>query len=191
MDVCLFNPPSHGWPNPRPPSLVIHLVNLTVPQPLIADTTPFLTSSDSTRTLPSPCPQHARRPAQPRHPTPSRAPARPSPAPQPLATRPTRPSCCASNCVVSQAARPFCNRIILCGGVTKGKEGQARASHPHSDASSPRGEGGVPRVGGRVADDEDEGATLTPDLQKNPVDGFSAGLVDDDNILEWAIVIMG
>lgn len=32
---------------------------------------------------------------------------------------------------------------------------------------------------------------LTADLQKNPVDGFSAGLVDDDNILEWAIVIMG
>ncbi|CAK9784730.1 ubiquitin-conjugating enzyme [Cutaneotrichosporon oleaginosum] len=29
------------------------------------------------------------------------------------------------------------------------------------------------------------------DLQKNPVDGFSAGLVDDDNILEWSIVIMG
>jgi ubiquitin-conjugating enzyme E2 G1 len=34
-------------------------------------------------------------------------------------------------------------------------------------------------------------ALLTPDLQKNPVDGFSAGLVDDDNILEWSIVIMG
>ncbi|WVF70371.1 hypothetical protein IAT40_005161 [Kwoniella sp. CBS 6097] len=29
------------------------------------------------------------------------------------------------------------------------------------------------------------------DLQKSPVDGFSAGLVDDDNILEWQIVIMG
>ncbi|BEI94494.1 uncharacterized protein CcaverHIS019_0700660 [Cutaneotrichosporon cavernicola] len=29
------------------------------------------------------------------------------------------------------------------------------------------------------------------DLQRNPVDGFSAGLVDDDNILEWSIVIMG
>ena len=29
------------------------------------------------------------------------------------------------------------------------------------------------------------------DLQKNPVDGFSAGLVDDENILEWQIVIMG
>jgi ubiquitin-conjugating enzyme E2 G1 len=28
-------------------------------------------------------------------------------------------------------------------------------------------------------------------LQKNPVDGFSAGLVNDDNMLEWAIVIMG
>lgn len=29
------------------------------------------------------------------------------------------------------------------------------------------------------------------DLQKNPVDGFSAGLVDDENMLEWQIVIMG
>ena len=29
------------------------------------------------------------------------------------------------------------------------------------------------------------------ELQKYPVDGFSAGLVDDDNILEWQIVIMG
>jgi ubiquitin-conjugating enzyme E2 G1 len=29
------------------------------------------------------------------------------------------------------------------------------------------------------------------ELQKNPVDGFSAGLVDDENILEWQIVIMG
>ncbi|ODN83760.1 hypothetical protein L202_01851 [Cryptococcus amylolentus CBS 6039] len=27
-------------------------------------------------------------------------------------------------------------------------------------------------------------------MQKHPVDGFSAGLVDDDNILEWGIVIM-
>jgi ubiquitin-conjugating enzyme E2 G1 len=31
----------------------------------------------------------------------------------------------------------------------------------------------------------------TTELQKKPVDGFSAGLVDDDNILEWSIVIMG
>ncbi|KAG0368200.1 ubiquitin-conjugating enzyme/RWD-like protein [Gamsiella multidivaricata] len=29
------------------------------------------------------------------------------------------------------------------------------------------------------------------DLTKNPVEGFSAGLVDDDNIYEWEIVIMG
>lgn len=29
------------------------------------------------------------------------------------------------------------------------------------------------------------------EFQKNPVDGFSAGLVADDNMLEWAIVIMG
>ncbi|KAF9939197.1 Ubiquitin-conjugating enzyme E2 15 [Mortierella antarctica] len=29
------------------------------------------------------------------------------------------------------------------------------------------------------------------ELTKNPVEGFSAGLVDDDNIFEWEIVIMG
>ncbi|POY72863.1 hypothetical protein BMF94_4118 [Rhodotorula taiwanensis] len=28
-------------------------------------------------------------------------------------------------------------------------------------------------------------------LRKNPVDGFSAGLVDDDNIFEWEITIFG
>ena len=32
---------------------------------------------------------------------------------------------------------------------------------------------------------------LIAELQKNPVDGFSAGLVDDENMLEWQIVIMG
>ncbi len=29
------------------------------------------------------------------------------------------------------------------------------------------------------------------DLKKNPVDGFSAGLVDDSNIFEWEIMIVG
>ncbi|KAF9366006.1 Ubiquitin-conjugating enzyme 13 [Mortierella sp. NVP85] len=29
------------------------------------------------------------------------------------------------------------------------------------------------------------------DLSKNPVEGFSAGLVDDSNIFEWDILIMG
>lgn len=29
------------------------------------------------------------------------------------------------------------------------------------------------------------------ELRKHPVDGFSAGLVDDDNLLEWEIMIMG
>jgi hypothetical protein len=29
------------------------------------------------------------------------------------------------------------------------------------------------------------------ELRKRPVDGFSAGLVDDDNLLEWEIMIMG
>jgi hypothetical protein len=29
------------------------------------------------------------------------------------------------------------------------------------------------------------------DLTKNPVDGFSAGLVDDGNIFEWQVTIIG
>ncbi|KAJ9104605.1 hypothetical protein QFC21_002103 [Naganishia friedmannii] len=29
------------------------------------------------------------------------------------------------------------------------------------------------------------------ELRKRPVDGFSAGLVDDDNLLEWDIMIIG
>uniref|UniRef100_A0A7S1SZ89 E2 ubiquitin-conjugating enzyme n=1 Tax=Tetraselmis chuii TaxID=63592 RepID=A0A7S1SZ89_9CHLO len=29
------------------------------------------------------------------------------------------------------------------------------------------------------------------ELSKNPVDGFSAGLVDDSNVFEWQITIMG
>jgi len=29
------------------------------------------------------------------------------------------------------------------------------------------------------------------DLNKNPVDGFSAGLVDDSNVFEWEVLIVG
>ena len=29
------------------------------------------------------------------------------------------------------------------------------------------------------------------DLCKNPVDGFSAGLVDESNIFEWSVTIIG
>ena len=29
------------------------------------------------------------------------------------------------------------------------------------------------------------------ELRKHPVDGFSAGLVDDDNVYEWEITIFG
>jgi ubiquitin-conjugating enzyme E2 G1 len=29
------------------------------------------------------------------------------------------------------------------------------------------------------------------DLSKNPVDGFSAGLVDDSNVFEWQVTIIG
>lgn len=29
------------------------------------------------------------------------------------------------------------------------------------------------------------------ELNKNPVEGFSAGLVDDDNIYRWEVVVIG
>lgn len=29
------------------------------------------------------------------------------------------------------------------------------------------------------------------DLCKNPVDGFSAGLVDENNIFEWSVTVIG
>ncbi|KAA0068164.1 ubiquitin-conjugating enzyme E2 7 [Cucumis melo var. makuwa] len=32
---------------------------------------------------------------------------------------------------------------------------------------------------------------ISSDLYKNPVDGFSAGLVDESNIFEWSIKIIG
>ena len=32
---------------------------------------------------------------------------------------------------------------------------------------------------------------LMSELQKKPVDGFSAGLVDDDDIYKWEVLIMG
>jgi len=31
----------------------------------------------------------------------------------------------------------------------------------------------------------------TSDLRKSPVEGFSAGLVDDSNVFEWEIIIIG
>lgn len=32
---------------------------------------------------------------------------------------------------------------------------------------------------------------LYADLCKNPVDGFSAGLLDDTNLFEWSVTIIG
>ena len=29
------------------------------------------------------------------------------------------------------------------------------------------------------------------ELSRNPIEGFSAGLVDDSNVFEWAVTIMG
>lgn len=35
------------------------------------------------------------------------------------------------------------------------------------------------------------GAPASAELTKNPVDGFSAGLVDDSNVFEWQVTIIG
>eukprot|EP00003_Mantamonas_plastica_P002720 TRINITY_DN12086_c0_g2_i1.p2 TRINITY_DN12086_c0_g2~~TRINITY_DN12086_c0_g2_i1.p2 ORF type:complete len:174 (-),score=64.46 TRINITY_DN12086_c0_g2_i1:195-716(-) len=44
-------------------------------------------------------------------------------------------------------------------------------------------------------DDSSQGALLLArqlkELTKNPVEGFSAGLVDDDNLFEWDLMIIG
>lgn len=34
-------------------------------------------------------------------------------------------------------------------------------------------------------------AAHASDLTKHPVEGFSAGLIDDDNVYEWEITIFG
>ena len=33
--------------------------------------------------------------------------------------------------------------------------------------------------------------SFLPELNKNPVEGFSAGLIDDDDIYKWEVVIIG
>ena len=35
------------------------------------------------------------------------------------------------------------------------------------------------------------GCCFFAELTKHPVDGFSAGLIDDSNLFEWQITIMG
>lgn len=32
---------------------------------------------------------------------------------------------------------------------------------------------------------------ISIDLQKTPVDGFSAGLIDDDDLYSWEVMIIG
>ena len=32
---------------------------------------------------------------------------------------------------------------------------------------------------------------VSADLCKNPVDGFSAGLVDESNLFEWSVTVIG
>ena len=32
---------------------------------------------------------------------------------------------------------------------------------------------------------------LSPELSKNPTEGFSAGLIDDDNLFKWELMVVG
>lgn len=34
-------------------------------------------------------------------------------------------------------------------------------------------------------------AVVSTELQKKPVEGFSAGLIDDDDIYEWDVMVIG
>ena len=43
----------------------------------------------------------------------------------------------------------------------------------------------------RVQPDSNPPARVLADLNKYPVEGFSAGLVDETNVFEWEIMIMG
>ena len=38
---------------------------------------------------------------------------------------------------------------------------------------------------------DDDPWFILVDLCKNPVDGFSAGLVDESNLFEWSVTIIG
>ena len=43
----------------------------------------------------------------------------------------------------------------------------------------------------RVQPDSNPPSRVLADLNKYPVEGFSAGLVDETNVFEWEIMIMG
>jgi hypothetical protein len=50
--------------------------------------------------------------------------------------------------------------------------------------------------GGKQADEMSDQAVLLlrkqlKELSRNPIEGFSAGLVDDSNVFEWQITVMG
>lgn len=32
---------------------------------------------------------------------------------------------------------------------------------------------------------------LSPELSRNPTEGFSAGLIDDDNLFKWELMVVG
>jgi ubiquitin-conjugating enzyme E2 G1 len=49
----------------------------------------------------------------------------------------------------------------------------------------------APAARGLVAAAQTASSRLLAELLRNPVDGFSAGLVDDINIFEWALTIIG
>ncbi|KAL4575105.1 hypothetical protein LXL04_021946 [Taraxacum kok-saghyz] len=42
-----------------------------------------------------------------------------------------------------------------------------------------------------VRSSDDDPLFVSPDLCKHPVDGFSAGLVDESNLFEWSVTIIG
>jgi hypothetical protein len=51
-------------------------------------------------------------------------------------------------------------------------------------------------LGGKHADEMSDQAVLLlrkqlKELSRNPIEGFSAGLVDDSNVFEWQITVMG
>ena len=51
-------------------------------------------------------------------------------------------------------------------------------------------------LGGKLPDEMSDQAVLLlrkqlKELSRNPIEGFSAGLVDDSNVFEWQITVMG
>lgn len=139
------------------------------------------------------CPPLVQAPTRPRRLTPQAVQARASPTPA-SARPPTRHSSSGSSSSVRafplhspprnwSTRSPFTCRVRA--GVLFAI--QRTRHHTRPRGSWPRAEIVAPTNNTYVVQSADQRA----EFQKNPVDGFSAGLVDDDNILEWSIVIIG